>query len=169
MEQFHGGKVVSFRLPQETPLSVLHFLTILKEEKQRKFSKEVANRFVAAIKEEAEGNTFKTLDYNSVNIPIPKDLSPDEMKYLQNPRTQAMLGQLIVQVLKEPTSEIKITSPEKETTLSRSAEPKTTPNETTEEPLEQSNQANKEFIEDEKLQSFAQNTFLNFDDDDDDD
>lgn len=151
MERFHGGKVVSFRLPHETPLSVLNFLTDLKAEYQRKFSSEIADRFVATIKEEAEGKPQKKVDY-SLNIPIPENLTPEEIRYLQNHRTKALIGQLIVQLLKEPTSEIKINSSEEEKTVIKST---------------QDEESEKEFVDNEALREFAQNTFLNFDDDDD--
>lgn len=145
MEKFHGGKVVSFRLPHETPIDVLNFLTDLKEEHQRKFSSEIADRFVATMQEELAGKPKKKFD-KSLSIPIPEDLTPEEIKYLQNHRTKAIIGQLLVQLLKDPTAEIKINSSEEEKIINKE-EPK------------------KSFVNDQKLQSFAQQNFLDFDDD----
>jgi len=55
---------------------------------------------------------------------------------------------LIVQLLKDPTAEIKINSSEEEKTTNKEEQKKS-------------------FVSDKKLQSFAQQNFLDFDDDDD--
>jgi len=58
---------VSFRLPHETPLAVLDFLTDLKEEHQRKFSSEIADRFIATMQEEIAGKPKKSLIKASIS------------------------------------------------------------------------------------------------------
>jgi hypothetical protein len=89
---------------------------------------------------------------DSLDIPIPENLTPEKIRYLQNHRTKALIGQLIVQLLKDPTSEIKINSSEEEKTVIKST---------------QDEESEKEFVDNETLREFTQNTCLNFDDDDD--
>lgn len=143
MQHFEGGKVVSFRLPHDTPQQVLKHLNKLKEKHGRKFSSEIAEKFVASIQEELVNKNPE----NYLVIPYPKYFKKEAREFLQNDRARAMIGQLIAQLLKDPTSEI---------TLNSSEEEKTT-----------DNNPKEEFIDNEALKSFAQKTFLDFDDDDD--
>ncbi|MCM3006863.1 hypothetical protein [Priestia koreensis] len=152
MDSFHGGKVISFRLPHETPKPVLKHLTKLKKKHQRKFSSEISDRFVAAIQEEISSGKSSVKPDKQLVIPLPDELTTEETKYLQSYRTKAIIGQLIVQLLKDPTAEVALPLDE---------EGEKPAAKTKEEPKE-------EFIKNDMLRSFAQKTFLDFDDDDDD-
>ncbi|WP_142927257.1 hypothetical protein [Bacillus sp. PK3_68] len=143
MSEFIPGKVISFRLPRTTPKRVLSHLEDLKSHHGRKFSSVLSSKLVQMLDEEIK----KEKPDDMLVIPIPSGISQDEREFLQNEKNQALIGQLITHLLKEPDK--MVTLPETEQTI----EPK----------LEE-----KSYIQNKALQSFAQKTFLNFDDDDDD-
>lgn len=143
MSEFIPGKVISFRLPRTTPKRVLAHLEDLKSQHGRKFSSMLSSKFVQMLDEEIK----KENPNDMMMIPIPTGIGEDERDFLQNEKNQALIGQLIIQLLKEPDKVI--TLPESEQTAESQPE-------------------KKPYIQNTALQSFAQKTFLNFDDDDDD-
>ncbi|ALP39417.1 hypothetical protein ASL14_26445 (plasmid) [Paenibacillus sp. IHB B 3084] len=96
---FQGGKVVSFRLPHDVPKTVSDYLGNLKEIHQRKFSSEIAERFVQAIEKEA---LFQRPEKQLV-IPFPENLTEEEKKFLKSDKTKALIGQLVVQLVSNPS------------------------------------------------------------------
>jgi len=103
----------------------------------------LSSKFVQMLDEEIK----KENPNDMLMIPIPTGISEDEREFLQNEKNQALIGQLIIQLLKEPDKVVELPKAEKIT------EPKS---------------EEKSYIQNKTLQSFAQKTFLNFDDDDDD-
>ncbi|MEC0259360.1 hypothetical protein [Paenibacillus lautus] len=145
MSDFQGGKVVSFRLPHDVPHIVSEYLDTLKKTHDRKFSREIADRFVQAIEKEALfGRPHKQLV-----IPYPENLTDEEKIFLNSDRTKALIGQLVVHLLSNPSEmalpRINTQLPAEEQTSSKREEP---------------------FITNETITSFVEKTFLNFDDDD---
>ncbi|MBE7901108.1 hypothetical protein G7L40_27045 (plasmid) [Paenibacillus polymyxa] len=96
---FQGGKVVSFRLPHDVPKTVSNYLMNLKEIHKRKFSSEIADRFVQAIEKEA---LFQRPEKQLV-IPFPENLTEEEKKFLKSDKTKALIGQLVVQLVRNPS------------------------------------------------------------------
>ncbi|WP_445491589.1 hypothetical protein [Niallia sp. 03133] len=147
MDNFEPGKTISFRLPHNTPKSVSDHLNKRKKVLGRKFSREIAPLFVEAIEDAVVEN--KTIE--SVEIPLPKGLTQDQKEWLNSPHTKSLLSQLIYQVVSQPGTPFPFSVPEKAA-----------------EQVPKQN-AESSFKVDSKIQNFAKKTFLNFDDDDDDD
>ncbi|MFD4819699.1 hypothetical protein [Peribacillus butanolivorans] len=141
-ERFEPGKTVSFRLPPDTPLHVVDYLTQKKNELGRKFSSEIAPIFVEAVSQKALGNAENA----QISITLPEGLTADQKEWVKHPNTKALISQLLYQVVTKPTT-----------------------------PLDFDQQLLKDPVEEKEpvfktnamIQSFAQKTFLNFDEDDD--
>jgi len=146
MSEFTPGKVISFRLPKATPTRVLTHLDELKKEHGRKFGGIMASRFVQMVDQEIN----KKHPEEMLVIPLPTGVSEEEKEFLRNEKNQALIGQLIVQLLKEP-GKIAELPRDMDTEVQEPKEPEEKP-----------------YIQNEALLSFAQKTFLDFDDDDDD-
>lgn len=147
--EFQGGKVVSFRLPHNVPQIVSEHLEHLRKTHGRKFSSEIADRFVQAIEKEA---LFGRPDKQLV-IPFPKNLTEEEKVFLQSDRSKALIGQLIVQLLSNP-SEVTVHTVDPDSKLGY---------ENTENGRKPSEDL---FITNEAVKGFVNQNFLNFDDDD---
>ncbi|MDW7617269.1 hypothetical protein SC499_21965 [Peribacillus simplex] len=138
MEQFEPGKTISFRLPSDTPLHVSEYLIRRKKELGRKFSSEIAPIFVKAVSQKALGNT----DSDQITISLPEGLTAEQKEWMNHPNTRALIGQLLYQVVTQPTKAFEFNQ-----TLENKQEEKTA------------------FKANAAIQKFAQKTFLDFDDD----
>lgn len=141
MDLFEPGKTLSFRLPSDTPLHVLEDLTKRKQTLGRKFSSDVASIFVEAISK-------KVLDgekHEQVVIPLPIDLTEEQIEWINHPHTKSLISQMLYQVVNRPYSPFDFTEPEKK----------------------ESDENSNTFKTNQAIQNFAQKTFLDFDDDDD--
>jgi hypothetical protein len=144
MEQFEPGKTISFRLPSDTPLHVIKYLTRRKKKLGRKFSSEIAPIFVEAISKKALAQT----DSEQISISLPKGLTNDQKEWINHPNTKSLISQLLYQVVTKPAEPFDI-----------SQQIETETNQQKEDPGFKANAA---------IQNFAQKAFLDFDDDDDD-
>ncbi|MED3965810.1 hypothetical protein [Niallia taxi] len=146
---YEPGKTISFRLPQNTPKSVIEHLNKRKIELGRNFSSEIAPLFVNSI-----DNSFESNQADSINIPLPSNLSLEQREWLNSSYTKTLLSQLIHQVVNH-----QLTSP-----FSFDGDGIQNVSKQTEdiEPEQKSFKVNS------TTSSFIQKTFLNFDDDDDD-
>ncbi|MFP7474297.1 hypothetical protein SFC55_25260 [Niallia taxi] len=99
MDFYEKGKTISFRLPQNTPKSVIEHLNKRKITLGRNFSREIAPLFVKAIEESLEKSGEKT-----ISIPLPPDLTTDQMNWLNSSYTKSLLSQLIYHVVNKQGS-----------------------------------------------------------------
>ncbi|MFB4165623.1 hypothetical protein ACE1TI_17945 [Alteribacillus sp. JSM 102045] len=139
MDKVAPGKVISIRLPMDTPSYVTKYLNERKKEAGRKFSGELATLLTEAI-------SNKQLDVEEENrlvIPIPKGLTEDQKEWLRNPHTRAMVSQLLFQVVEQPLE----------------------PFEFQKQSSEDNKEDTKTFKANSKIANFAAKTF-DFDDDD---
>lgn len=149
MDFYEPGKTISFRLPQNTPKTVIEHLNQRKDTLGRNFSREIAPLFINAIEDSLKNSQVET-----VNIPLPSDLTKDQLDWINSSYTKSLLSQLIFQVINKPGSPFSFG----ESVLATDSDK----NDVAE--LETSS-----FKVNSTTSSFIQKTFLNFDDDDDDD
>lgn len=142
-ERFEPGKTISFRLPPDTPVHVVDYLTQKKNELGRKFSSEISPIFVEAVSRKALGNS----DNEQIAITLPEGLTADQKEWVNNPHTKALFSQLLYQVVTKPTTPLDFNQ---------------------QLPMEDQMADKKPaFKTNALIQNFAKKTFLNFDDDDD--
>ena len=146
MDFYETGKTISFRLPQNTPKSVIEHLNKRKNTLGRNFSREIAPLFVKAIEESLEESGEKT-----VNIPLPPDLTTDQINWLNSSYTKSLLSQLIYHVVNKPGSPFPLGEDVPQ------AEKK---------PTEKVQEQKNTFKVNKTTSSFIQKNFLDFDDDD---
>jgi len=144
---YETGKTISFRLPQNTPKSVIEHLNKRKNTLGRNFSREIAPLFVKAIEESLEESGEK-----NINIPLPPDLTTEQMNWLNSSYTKSLLSQLIFHVVNKQGSPFTLG----EDVLQ--AEKK---------PIEKVKEQKNTFKVNSTTSSFIQKNFLDFDDDDD--
>jgi hypothetical protein len=141
MEQFEPGKTISFRLPSDTPIHVSKYLNKRKKKLGRKFSSEIAPIFIEAISQKA----LDTSNTDQVTIPLPKGLTSEQKEWINHPNTKTLISQLLYQVVSNNSAPFDFNQ------ISDNNDKADT----------------KSFKATNTIQNFAQKTFLNFDDDDD--
>jgi hypothetical protein len=144
MKKYAPGETISFRLPADTPQQVIDYLNDRKRVLERKFSSEMAPLFVEAVSKKLQDNSQEAL-----SIPLPTDVSREQKEWLLNPNTRVLIGHLLYQMLKNPAKAVEL---------------ETSPNTMEDDALSQI-----AFKTNPAIQRFAKNTFLDFDDDDDED
>ncbi len=93
MNHFQAGKVVSFRLPSDTPKNILEYLNAEKEKNGRGFGTELAHLLMEGI----ESRTKKI--GNEVLIPLPDNLSESQKNWLREETTKQILVQWLFQIM----------------------------------------------------------------------
>ncbi|WP_053437827.1 hypothetical protein [Sporosarcina globispora] len=142
MEPYGPGTTISFRLPHDTPEHVYQYLNERKKKLGRKFSSEIAPLFIQSVSEKALQDQQEDL----LEVPIPKGLSEEQLDWLTHPRTQALIGHLIWQMVKQPLKPLEMAPPPVESLPQKDSH---------------------SFKTNNAITNFAQKTFLDFDDDDD--
>lgn len=141
MEKYGPGSTISFRLPNDTPDHVYHYLNERKKQLGRKFSSEITPLFIQSISEKAlQGD-----QPDSIEIKLPKGLSNEQKNWLTHPNTQALIGQLLYQIINQPTKPLTMNLPIMDI---------------------KSGDDSPSFKTNQTITNFAKKTFLNFDDDD---
>lgn len=148
MEQFDPGKVISFRLPKDTPPHISDYLTDRKETLGRKFASENAALFIKVISQEMLKPSHH--EDNRLTITLPEGLTNKQKEWFQDPNTKALVGQMLYQIVKDPLRAVDVHVPlTKELSHDDEIEKKGV------------------FKTNKAISNFAKNTFLNLDDDDD--
>lgn len=145
-KEYHPKDLLQFRLPVDTPPDVIKHLNKLSRKHGRKFGSEIADRLINTIETEALTNKKG----NSIVVPLPEDLTDREKKKLESEEVRILIGQLALQLIREPAKAVRLSSEEDEVS-------KTDDNESAE---------TASVIQNEKVLQFAQDNFLDFDDDD---
>ncbi|WP_347552982.1 hypothetical protein ABFG93_22300 (plasmid) [Pseudalkalibacillus hwajinpoensis] len=89
---YDRGKTISFRLPNDTPESVLSFLNELKEVEGRNFSRKLATILFEGILNKKEAT-------EDIILTMPASLTKEEQEVLQNKITKRLLGHVIYQMI----------------------------------------------------------------------
>jgi len=88
------GDVLSFRLPSDTPVEILDYLTALKRKVGRNYSQNLAQMLLIG----ARGMVHKQL-----HIELPETMSQEQQEWLNSSISQRMLQMLIVNFLENPS------------------------------------------------------------------
>ncbi|MGA9286802.1 MAG: hypothetical protein WBV93_00520 [Anaerobacillus sp.] len=96
-DQLEPGKTISFRLPNHTPSHVITYLNKLKKTEGRKFSSKIAPLFVDAI-----DDLITQTDSDNYSLPLSGNLSKEEMQWLENKHTKALISQIVLKLATDP-------------------------------------------------------------------
>ena len=147
MDFYEKGKTISFRLPQNTPKSVIEHLNKRKHTLGRTFSREIALLWVKAVGESLEENGEKT-----ISVPLPPDLTTDQIDWLNSSYTKSLLSQLIYHVVNKQGTPFQFGDDVLRTVNNQT---------------EKVQEVKTTFKVNSTTSSFIQKNFLDFDDDDD--
>lgn len=96
MTGIQRGQAITFRLPSDTPDHILKQLQKLKEEEKRNFSSRIAEYVLEGVTQ-----TIKR-DKEAVTVPLPKGLSKAQRDWLKHEHSEALLGNIVYQILSDP-------------------------------------------------------------------
>lgn len=146
---FQPKDKIQLRLPVDTSPDVIKYINKLSRRYGRNFSGEMVRRLISVLETELQINKTKR---NSIIVPLPEDLTYNESKKLESEEVRSLIGQLALQLIREPAKAVRLSSEEDEVSKTDdNKSPETAP-----------------VIQNEKILQFAQDNFLDFDDDDDD-
>lgn len=94
--EIQRGQAISFRVPSDTPDHLVKHLQKLKETERRNFSSKIAE-FVMQGVSRSVGRERET-----ITIPLPQKLSKAQRDWLKHEHSEAMLGNIIFQLLSNP-------------------------------------------------------------------
>ncbi|MGY3219334.1 MULTISPECIES: hypothetical protein [Bacillus] len=143
---FQPKDKIQLRLPVDTPPDVIKFINKLSRKYGRNFSGEMVRRLISVLETELQINKTKR---NRILVPLPEDLTYNESKKLESEEVRTLIGQLALQLIREPAKAVRLSSKEDEVNNTDDKSPETAP------------------VMNEKVLKFAQDNFLDFDDDDD--
>lgn len=143
---FQPKDKIQLRLPVDTPPDVIKYINKLSRKYGRNFSGEMVRRLISVLETELQINKTKR---NSIIVPLPEDLTHNESKKLESEEVRTLIGQLTLQLIREPAKAVRLSSKEEEVNKTDDKSPETAP-----------------VIQNEKVLQFAQDNFLDFDDDD---
>ena len=143
---FQPKDKIQLRLPVDTSPDVIKYINKLSRRYGRNFSGEMVRRLISVLETELQINKTKR---NSIIVPLPEDLTYNESKKLESEEVRTLIGQLALQLIREPAKAVRLSSKEDEVTKTDDKSPETAP-----------------VIQNEKVLQFAQDNFLDFDDDD---
>lgn len=96
------GQAITFRLPSDTPDHILKQMQRLKETERRNFSSKIAEFVLEGV------STSLTKDRETITIPMPKQLSKEQRNWLKHAHSEAMLGNIVYQLLSDPVRAMSI-------------------------------------------------------------
>lgn len=96
------GQAITFRLPSDTPDHIIKQIQKLKETERRNFSSKMAEFVLDGV-----GNSLSK-DRETITIPMPKQLSKEQRNWLKHAHSEAMLGNIVYQLLSDPVRAMSI-------------------------------------------------------------
>lgn len=96
------GQAITFRLPSDTPDHIIKQMQKLKETERRNFSSKIAEFVLEGV------STSLSKDRETVTIPMPKQLSKEQRNWLKHAHSEAMLGNIVYQLLSDPVRAMSI-------------------------------------------------------------
>ncbi|MEI5908326.1 hypothetical protein WAK64_14810 [Bacillus spongiae] len=90
------GQPITFRIPSNTPDYVLKYLQQLKERERRNFSSAIAEYVIKGV-----GQSYAK-ERDTITIPLPNSLSKVEKDWLKHEHSEALLGNIVYQLLTNP-------------------------------------------------------------------
>ncbi|VEF46260.1 Uncharacterised protein [Bacillus freudenreichii] len=96
------GQPITFRIPSDTPDHILKHLQNLKETERRNFSSKIASIVMAGVGESL------TKQRETLTIPLPRGLSKEQRDWLKHEHSEALLGNIVYQLLSDPVRAVSI-------------------------------------------------------------
>lgn len=90
------GQAITFRLPSDTPDHIIRQMQKLKETERRNFSSKIAEFVLDGV------SNSLSKDREAITIPMPKQLSKEQRNWLKHAHSEAMLGNIVYQLLSDP-------------------------------------------------------------------
>lgn len=90
------GQPITFRIPSDTPDHILKQLQRLKETERRNFSSKIAEFVMSGV------NDSLSKQREVITIPLPKGLSKAQRDWLKHEHSEALLGNIVYQLLSDP-------------------------------------------------------------------
>ena len=105
------GQAITFRLPADTPDHIIRELQKLKDTERRNFSSKIADFVLEGV-----GNT-PSKERERVTVPLPKPLSKEQRSWIRHSHSEALLGNIVYQLLADPVRAIAILASMNSTSL----------------------------------------------------
>ena len=96
MTGIQRGQAITFRLPASTPEHIIKQMQKLKETERRNFSSKMAEFILEGV------SNSLSMDRELVTIPLPKQLSKEQRNWLKHSHSEALLGNIVYQLLTDP-------------------------------------------------------------------
>ena len=96
------GQAITFRLPSDTPDHIIKQMQKLKETERRNFSSKIAEFVLDGV------SNSLSKDRETITIPMPKQLSKEQRNWLKHAHSEAMLGNIVYQLLSDPVRAMSI-------------------------------------------------------------
>ncbi|KMJ60348.1 hypothetical protein AB685_05910 [Bacillus sp. LL01] len=96
------GQAISFRIPSDTPDHLIKHLQRLKETERRNFSSKIAEYVLQGV------TSSHAREKETISIPLPKSLSKTQRDWLKHQHSEALLGNIVYQLLSDPVRAISI-------------------------------------------------------------
>lgn len=106
------GQAITFRLPSDTPDHLLRELQRLKEAEKRNFSSKIAEFALEGLGKNSQK------ERETITVPIPKQLSKEQRAWLRHAHSEALLGNIVYQLLNDPVRATAILASMNSTSLS---------------------------------------------------
>ncbi|WP_174734697.1 hypothetical protein [Mesobacillus harenae] len=90
------GQAITFRLPSDTPDHIIRQMHNLKETEKRNFSSKIAEFVMDGVSKSI------TKERETITIPLPKQLSKEQRNWIKHSHSEALLGNIIHQLLADP-------------------------------------------------------------------
>lgn len=90
------GQAISFRIPSDTPDHLIKHLQRLKETERRNFSSKIAEFVLQGV------TNSHSREKETISIPLPKSLSKTQRDWLKHQHSEALLGNIVYQLLSDP-------------------------------------------------------------------
>nr|WP_263324054.1 hypothetical protein [Neobacillus sp. Marseille-Q6967] len=94
--EIQRGQAISFRIPSDTPDHIVKHLQKLKETERRNFSSKIAEFVMEGVSQS------QAKERETVTIPLPKKLTKAQRDWLKHEHSEALLGNIIYQLLADP-------------------------------------------------------------------
>jgi len=96
------GQPITFRIPSDTPDHILKQLHKLKETERRNFSSKIASIVMDGV------SNSLTKQRETLTIPLPKGLTKEQRDWLKHEHSEALLGNIVYQLLSDPVRAVSI-------------------------------------------------------------
>ena len=91
------GQAITFRIPSDTPDHIIREMQKLKEIERRNFSSKIAEFVLEGVGSHSQSNERET-----VSVPLPKPLSKEQRSWIRHSHSEALIGNIIYQLLADP-------------------------------------------------------------------